>query len=55
MPAGGPLADSMAYIATDRTGRFLLSASYQGNKVAVNAIGPTGVVGPTLQTIATKP
>jgi 6-phosphogluconolactonase len=55
MPAGGPLADSMAYIATDRTGRFLLSASYQGNKVAVNAIGPNGVVGTTLQTIATQP
>ena len=25
--ASGPLADSMAYIATDRTGRFLLGAS----------------------------
>ena len=30
----GPLADSMANIATDRTGKFLFSASYGGNKVA---------------------
>src|SRR5205823_5503238 len=27
----GPLADSMAYISTDRTGKFLFSASYGGN------------------------
>ena len=26
--ANGPLSDSMAYISTDRTGRFLLGASY---------------------------
>ena len=30
--ASGPLADSMAYIATDRTGRFLLGASYPGTR-----------------------
>ena len=51
----GPLADSMAYVATDRTGKFLLSASYGGHKVAVNPIGANGVVGQTLQTMATKP
>jgi 6-phosphogluconolactonase len=51
----GPLADSMAYIATDRTGKFLLSASYGGNKVAVNPIGPNGVVQQAVQTIATEP
>ena len=34
--ASGPLADSLAYIATDRTGRFLLGASYPGHKVTVN-------------------
>ncbi len=51
----GPLADSMAYIATDRTGKFLLSASYGGNKVTVNPIGPNGVVQPAQQTIATEP
>ena len=42
--ASGPLADSMAYIATDRTGRFLLGASYPGHKVTVNPIGPPGTV-----------
>jgi 6-phosphogluconolactonase len=51
----GPLADSMAYINPDRTGKFLLSASYGGNKVTVNPIGPNGVVQPALQTIATEP
>ena len=42
--ANGPLADSMAYISTDRTGRFLLGASYPGHKVSVNPIGPPGTV-----------
>ena len=42
--ASGPLADSMAYIATDRTGRYLLGASYPGHKVTVNPIGPPGSV-----------
>ena len=32
-----------------------MSASYGGHKVAVNPIGANGVVGPTLQTMATKP
>jgi 6-phosphogluconolactonase len=55
-PAGsGPLADSMAYVATDRSGKFLLSASYGGNKVAVNAIGPDGVVRPAQQIVPTQP
>jgi 6-phosphogluconolactonase len=40
----GPLADSMANIATDRTGKFLFSASYGGNKVALNPIGADGIV-----------
>lgn len=39
-----PLADNMANIATDRTGRYLLAASYSGNKISVNAIGADGVV-----------
>jgi 6-phosphogluconolactonase len=51
----GPLADSMAYIAVDRTGRFLLSASYGGNKVSVNAIGPNGVIAAPQQTVDTQP
>ncbi|WP_145005582.1 lactonase family protein [Pseudomonas oryzihabitans] len=36
--AEAPLPDSMPYVATDRTGRFLLTASYSGNKVAVSPI-----------------
>lgn len=53
--ANGPLADSMAYIATDRTGRFLLAASYPGHKVTVNPIGPQGVVQPTQQVLPNQP
>ena len=51
----GPLADSMCYVTTDRTGRFLLAASYGGSKVTVNRIGPDGVVGGVQQTVATLP
>ena len=51
----GPLADSMAYVVTDRSGKFLLSASYTGNKITVNPIGPDGVVQPAQQTMATQP
>jgi 6-phosphogluconolactonase len=47
----GPLADSMAYIATDRTGRYLLGASYPGHKVTVNPIGPPGTVQPPHQVL----
>jgi 6-phosphogluconolactonase len=55
-PVGsGPLADSMAYVVTDRSGKFLLSASYGGNKVTVNAIGPDGLVQPAQQIMATQP
>lgn len=50
-----PLADSMAYVSTDATGRFLLSASYGGNMLAVNTIGPDGVVRDVKQTIKTGP
>lgn len=42
--ASGPLADSMAYLATDRTGRFLLGASYPGHKLTVNPIATPGTV-----------
>jgi 6-phosphogluconolactonase len=49
----GPLADSMANIATDRSGKFLLSASYGGNKVAVNPIEANGVIGAPSQVTAT--
>jgi 6-phosphogluconolactonase len=39
-----PLADNMAYISTDRSGRYLFGASYSGNKVSVNAIDTSGAV-----------
>ncbi len=49
-----PLADNMAYISTDRTGRYLFGASYSGSRISVNAIGPNGEVSPEpLQVIPT--
>jgi 6-phosphogluconolactonase len=53
--ASGPLADSLAYIAIDRTGRFLLGASYPGHKVTVNPIGPPGTVQPPQQVLPGYP
>jgi len=49
----GPLADSMANIATDHGGKVLFSASYGGNKVAVNPLGANGVVAAPTQVIPT--
>jgi 6-phosphogluconolactonase len=50
------LPDSMAYIATDRTGRWLLSASYPGALVAVHAIDADGGIRrAATQVIATPP
>jgi 6-phosphogluconolactonase len=51
----GPLADAMAYIATDRSGKFLLCASYGGGKIAVHPIGADGVIGAAQQVIAGQP
>lgn len=45
----GPLVDSMPYISTDHTGRFLFAASYPGHKFTVSPIGTNGVIGPTQQ------
>jgi 6-phosphogluconolactonase len=42
--AAAPLPDSMPYVSTDRTGRFLFTASYGGDKVAVSPIGENGLV-----------
>jgi len=53
--ANGPLDGSMAYIATDRSGRFLLAASYPNNKVTVNPIAPDGTVQPPKQVVPTEP
>ena len=49
----GPLADSMANIAVDSTGKFLFSASYGGNKVALNPLLANGVAGEPKQVIPT--
>lgn len=49
----GPLADSMAHIAVDRSGKFLFSASYGGNKVALNPLLASGVAGEPKQVIPT--
>lgn len=54
--ATAPLPASMPYIATDRTGRFLLSASYQSAVAAVSAIDAEGRVGPApVQVLNTAP
>src|SRR6266852_3148809 len=53
--ANGPLDGSMAYIATDRTGRYLLAASYPNNKVTVNPIATDGTVQKPSQIIPTEP
>ena len=49
------LADSMANIDVDRSGRWLFAASYGGNKITVNAIGQDGTVGAVQQLVATAP
>jgi 6-phosphogluconolactonase len=41
-----PLAESMPYIALDRTGRFLFGASYNAHLVSVNAVDGEGRVAP---------
>jgi 6-phosphogluconolactonase len=50
-----PLPHSMAYIATDRSGRFLFSASYGGDQIAVSPIDAHGVVLPSAQVLSTPP
>jgi len=49
----GTLAESYPYIAFDRSGRFLLGASYGAHQVGVNPVGPDGKVGEPLQVIPT--
>ena len=45
----GPLVDSMPYIATDKTGRYLFAASYPGHKFTVSAINAQHVIEAPLQ------
>ena len=42
LQGSAPLADSMANISIDRSGRYLLAASYGGNKISVNALDEGG-------------
>src|SRR3954470_22828054 len=51
--ASGPLADSYPYISLDRKGRSLFGASYGGNQVGVNPVGPDGKAGEPRQVIPT--
>lgn len=44
-----PAADNMAYLFVDRSGRYLLGASYFGDKIAVNAVGTRGEISPKPQ------
>lgn len=50
-----PLPASMAYLACDRSGRFVLSASYGGNQVAVSPVDAQGIVQAAQQVLATPP
>lgn len=49
----GPLAESLPYLSFDRTGRYLLGASYSAHLVSVNPVGADGVVGAPIQVIRT--
>ncbi|HEU5462091.1 MAG TPA: beta-propeller fold lactonase family protein [Nitrososphaeraceae archaeon] len=51
-----PLPDNMVYISVDQTGRYLLSASYTGAKIAINPIDLNGLVqSKPIQIIPTGP
>lgn len=55
LAGSAPLPDSMAYIATDRSGRFLFGASYSGSKISVSPISADGIVGDPQQVQPTAP
>jgi 6-phosphogluconolactonase len=48
-----PLAESFPYISIDKTGRYLLGASYGGHLVSVNAVARDGKVSEPIQVIPT--
>jgi 6-phosphogluconolactonase len=48
-----PLAESLPYIVFDRTGRYLLGASYSADLVCVNPVGEDGRLGEPMQVIPT--
>jgi 6-phosphogluconolactonase len=49
------LPASMAYVATDNTGRFLLAASYPGHQLTVSPVALDGLVGAVQQVVPTGP
>src|SRR5229473_5844996 len=49
----GPLAESFPYIHLERSGRYLLGASYGAHLVSVNPVGADGRVGEPMQVIPT--
>jgi 6-phosphogluconolactonase len=51
--ATAPLAESVPYITVDKSGKFLLSASYGAHLVSVNPIGKDGKVAAPTQVIPT--
>lgn len=53
--AEAPLPASMAYLACDRSGRFLLSASYGGHQLAVSPVDAQGIAQAAQQVLATPP
>jgi 6-phosphogluconolactonase len=54
--AATPLVNQMAYINTDRTGKFLLAASYVGAKLAIYPINAQSIVeAKATQILDTKP
>ncbi len=48
------IESNAAYIATDRTGRWLLAASYGEGKVSTHAIEPDGAIGAAVSVIDTE-
>lgn len=53
--AQAPLPASMAYVSTDRTGRIVFAASYQGAQLSVSPVAADGTVGAVQQVLPTGP
>lgn len=51
----GPLAESLAYLSIDRSGRFLMGASYGADAITVQAIDSTRKPDEKIQTYKTGP
>ena len=54
--ATAELPDAMAYLSTDRSGRYLFGASYVGAKLSISVMEGEGqILGPAIQVIKTPP